>query len=99
MKRFPPTVLIALGIALVAVPLILGRILATASAHTEVAILRGQEDPVPGEAFANGYNIPSTAPCNFADIYAGASDLTGPPIASFSGRSQDFLYVRLLCAP
>jgi hypothetical protein len=99
MKRIPPVLLIALGTVLIAVPFLLSHLFTAVSAHTDVAIPRGREEPVPGEAFANGYNIPSTAPCNFADVYAGASVLTGPPIAGFTGRSQDFLYVRLLCSP
>lgn len=99
MKHPRPSILLGLGVVMVAVPFILGRILASSPVRKAPALPSGSEAPIPGEAYANGFNIPSSAPCNFADSYAGAHDLTGPPIAPFTGRSQDFLYVRLLCAP
>ncbi len=97
MNRTIGFVLTAIGISVIGLALVLGR--SGGSAQTVTAFPSGSEQPDPGGVFVNGYNLPQTAPCDFADVYAGAHDLTGVPIGSFTGRSQDFAFVRLVCSP
>jgi hypothetical protein len=59
----------------------------------------GHEQPIPGATFVNGYNVANIGPCTFQDRYAEAGALLGPPVGSFTGRTQDFLFGRLVCAP
>ena len=60
---------------------------------------QGHEQPIPGATFVNGYNVADIGPCAFQARYAAAEPLLGPPVGPFTGRSQDFLFGRLVCAP
>lgn len=89
-----------LGAGLIAAAVSLGQSSRAANLDLAAPVLpEGHEQPLPGAAFANGFNVPNVGPCAFGERYVEASGLLGPPVGPFTGRSQSFQFGRLLCAP
>lgn len=69
----------------------------TAAESPAMRVPVGQEEPRPDAAFVNGFNVANIGACAFQEAYSRAALLLGPPIAGFTGRSQSFVYGRLVC--
>jgi hypothetical protein len=59
---------------------------------------RGHEQPDGGTVSnVRGWNLYDAPGCPIASLYGKVQTYLGPPVGSFSGKSQDFLFGRIIC--